>query len=465
MKILLAKEKLLELIKNKDVPDIMEEYYSACVNGEIEAYEREALVLALCLVLQYKNNQMFLPVKSADLFNPRKLCFDKFYELYVLFERTKFEIMMCMGANSQKISKSFIVNFLRLKAEFHLKTWDYFRCLATCNLILNEDNNDASAKFTKAMLVNLCTIVHGDDKYLKKLQLYKTTLMYAGDYNNIIFDPRLKQTVCKANPQVFVDQKTFEEFSLFCVPKDFHKTESGKNIWSEENEFYLREHLFLNPLNDFGEFFECSIEELKPLPLNSKQNELFQSLVDDYKYARKKYYEYKTQKSSEKRELCSAFCYLYTIFDKMAYLIKDIYNINLEKKNIYFNADLFNTKEATKKYALLDIKNPAVTALFYLCCSLHPINPDKINKLYVAPFEIADMRNTLEHRATSDADENALTLRMMILLDYARRLIFYSYFLFMGGTENLGELSAVSTDYANALYEVLKAEADIQKTN
>ena len=32
MKILLTKEKFLELIKNKDVPDIMEEYYSACVN-------------------------------------------------------------------------------------------------------------------------------------------------------------------------------------------------------------------------------------------------------------------------------------------------------------------------------------------------------------------------------------------------------------------------------------------------
>ena len=57
MKILLTKEKLLELIKNKDEPDIMEEYYSACVNGEIEAYEREALVLVLRLVLQYKNNQ------------------------------------------------------------------------------------------------------------------------------------------------------------------------------------------------------------------------------------------------------------------------------------------------------------------------------------------------------------------------------------------------------------------------
>lgn len=78
------------------------------------------------------------------------------------------------------------------------------------------------------------------------------------------------------------------------------------------------------------------------------------------------------------------------------------------------------------------------------------------------PFEIADMRNILEHRSTSEAEDNTLTSRMMILLDYARKLIFHSYFLFMGGTENLGELSSVSTDYANALYEVLNGNFDIQ---
>lgn len=462
MKVLLTKDKIMELIANRNNSELMEDYYNACVNGEIEAYEREAIVVVLLLVLEYKNKQMFLPVKTADLFDPRKLCFDEFYELYLLFERTKFEMIQCFAANSKKITKPVRINFLHQKAEFHLKTWDYFRCLASCNLILNEDSSDASAKFTKATLVKLCTIVHGDDKYLKKLQLYKTTLIYGSDYNIINFDPRLKRAVCKANPQVFVDRKTFEEFSLFCVPKDFHKTESGKNIWSEEQEFYLREHLFLNPLNDFGEFYECAMEELEPLPLNSKQNKWFQSIVDDYKYSRRKYYEYKTQKTSEKRELCTAFCYLYTIFDKMAYLIKDIYDINLEEKNIYFHADLFNTKDVTKKYALLDIKNPAVTALFYLRCSLHPIKPDKTNNLYVAPFEIADMRNILEHRSTSEAEDNTLTSRMMILLDYARKLIFHSYFLFMGGTENLGELSSVSTDYANALYEVLNGNFDIQ---
>ena len=113
-------------------------------------------------------------------------------------------------------------------------------------------------------------------------------------------------------------------------------TDLGKKYWSKEKDYYLKKVLFLNPLNNFGMFIQASLEELNPLDIGEKNQSMFDSIIEDYKFCRRKTYEYSVLQNTSIREMCSVYSFAYSIYDKFAYLFRAVYDIDVPEDKVDF---------------------------------------------------------------------------------------------------------------------------------
>jgi hypothetical protein len=117
--------------------------------------------------------------------------------------------------------------------------------------------------------------------------------------------------------------------------------------------------LFLNPLCDFDLFIESSIEEMESLNIEEKHQKLFDEIVNEFKLWRYFTFNYNQNMNKDsKRVQCMVFSYTYSILDKLAFLLKQIYNLKIADDKVAFTqGGFFDLKFQTVDKRFRDVKN------------------------------------------------------------------------------------------------------------
>lgn len=88
-------------------------------------------------------------------------------------------------------------------------------------------------------------------------------------------------------------------------------------------------------------FIQASLEELNPLDIGEKNQSMFDSIIEDYKFCRRKTYEYSVLQNTSIREMCSVYSFAYSIYDKIAYLFRAVYDIDVPEDKVDFTEKIY----------------------------------------------------------------------------------------------------------------------------
>ena len=160
--------------------------------------------------------------------------------------------------------------------------------------------------------------------------------------------------------------------------------------------------------------------------------------------------------------MCSVYCFLYSIFDKVAFLLKNVYEINVEEDIVDFTqGKLFDRKYKNSDKKFYEISNPAIIPIYLE--SVEGRSKNNIKGLDVGTFELNEFRNTLEHRSTSLIDENKLKGNSRILIKKIRNLILETYILLQSADTNMNsdDIVLCGTAYAKAIEVVNNSQNGI----
>jgi tetratricopeptide (TPR) repeat protein len=192
----------------------------------------------------------------------------------------------------------------------------------------------------------------------------------------------------------------------------------------------LRNHLFLNPLNDLGSHTIAAKDELL-IPAGDMRvdygincHTFFNQLKQEFVAARYLYYEGITENkihfsdrdivfgetydrpllslASEKIKI--SFRLSYSIFDKIAFFLNYYFNLDLKERDIYFRSIWYeNRKKNNEEKQILSFfrdknKNLPLIGLFWLSKDLYEKNTGFVDALEPDAKGWYDMRNSLEHK-------------------------------------------------------------------
>lgn len=199
----------------------------------------------------------------------------------------------------------------------------------------------------------------------------------------------------------------------------------GKNQKLKQyREWGIENILFLNPLNDLGALEMSSHDCLHlpsmtvPLGEKPKYHALFNQIKQEYGTARFLFYE-GTQlpiKSYSDKDIVLvetmdyaeysynlekikiAYRLIYSLFDKIAYLLNDYLEIGVPKNRISFRA-LWNDDKKKLRTQFIGNQNYALRGLYWL--SKDFFDKDEAHTLVIEPEakELADIRNYIEHKS------------------------------------------------------------------
>lgn len=179
--------------------------------------------------------------------------------------------------------------------------------------------------------------------------------------------------------------------------KEFHLMDQ---IGDDYTKWVLFNELFLNPLNSIDYFEEACCDSLIGCMIPNNILALLKELFDYYCFLRNKLFSISNRDDEyAKRECIEIFKSAYSVFDKIAYVIVKVFNLNIEEERISFTS--IWTEE------LFSIKNVYLYDLYWLQQEYRPRkklkgNDIDINILLASPFqEFVELRNRLEHRVES----------------------------------------------------------------
>jgi len=452
---LISKEELSKLIPEYTNPDskVMQEIYEMCLQDKVKAHSHEEIALLLFLVLKFKWEQIFK--RSANL----ELCLKDFkekqdvYDLYRLFRRTKFEIGLTIIFENDPIPEEGKVDFLVLYSTFLILFFRHIKCIDLCNEGLARDKKNSTFNFYKASLLDLCYIVKHTFDYRNSIEIYRQDLLKCVSLDNICFDKTVSEIILNGfNVHAEIDHIQKQLFGLHNVNDSFLDTDLGKKYWSKEKDYYLKKVLFLNPLNNFGMFIQASLEELNPLDIGEKNQSMFDSIIEDYKFCRRKTYEYSVLQNITIREMCSVYSFAYSIYDKIAYLFRAVYDIDVPEDKVDFTEkNLFSRPYKNSNQKFYEIKNPAIIPLYLESQEVRAKNKPK--GIGIGTAELNEFRNFIEHKSTLLIDADKLKSKSEQLIRNIRDLIIESYLLLQGSKENMtGDLTVCAgTAFAKGL--------------
>ena len=403
--------------------------------------------------MDFKLKQLYTKdIKFDYFFELKNFNCDEILDLYHLFRRTNYEIALTIALENDPIDEKTKVEFLVMYTNFLFIFFRYLKCIDLCNCALFRDSKNPTINFFKSSLVDLCHIVKHDIKYEMAIEIYRRKMLRYVNATNVSFDREIVNNILKNKSNLFIDKTQEKLIGLLELPDEFAETELGKNYWSKEKDYYLKKTLFLNPLNNFGRFAQCSLEKLLPLEISKENQELFNSIVEDYKHCRKKLYEFVVLNNLSLRDMCTTYSFAYSIYDKIAFLFKNVYDIDIQDYTTYFDENLFNKKFKKSKYKFSEIKNPAIIPIYYHMKEYRSKN--KVKGVNVGTCELNEYRNIIEHRSTSLISENELKSKSEVLIRDLRDLIIESYLLLMSAESNMtsDDMIVAGTSYAKAIY-------------
>lgn len=463
-KLMLTKEKLMEILSQSDDDELMELYYQKALTGNIEAYEKMAIVCFLFVIIRYKRRSMLGEnLNPFHFFGVPQQDFKKYYEL---LERANQEIFECFVAN-EKIPDEPLIEFSEDFAFVTFWQGNYFESLRYCENALKRDSSSFMCNFIKASIIELCFVNATNDGYKVQLLNYQKQLIDRCDKSKLNFNKDIYEKVVK---NIETNYETLDK-SLYKVKfkpaqDDFEKVKLELPEWTREHDFCLRHKLYLNPLCDFDLFLESSLEELEKLSIEEQHQNTFNEIVEEFKLCRHLTFEYCQNISNDtKRVQCMVFCYAYSIFDKLAFLFRDIYDLDVGDDKVDFTQNnLFDRKFNTIDMCFKSVKNNNIYPLYCLMQKVR--SKQKItDSIKTIVFNFNELRNTIEHRTIQEIDEYMLEVHSIYLLRRLREALLYTYMLlssFSGKTGTHTNTTALKTTYVKAIVELAQESQNIE---
>ena len=274
----------------------------------------------------------------------------------------------------------------------------YLESLKVCGNALYRDKSNLFCNFLKASIVEICNINKTTEKYKIALLNYqvelinKCNLLQIGD--DKLFLILILTEILEISKNITEKEKKIQ----FTMISDNFKG-IDEIVWNKEKNFYLNNNLFLNPLNNFEKFAEASIEEFEDFNIDKNFEKMFYEIVEDYKFCRYKVYCYRNENNVTKREMSIVYSYIYSIFDKIAFLIKKVLDLNISDDKVGFTKQgLFNIKVAKTNIKFSSLQNNNILPLYLIMKQVRG-KQDLSEALKVGTFEHNELRNTIEHKS------------------------------------------------------------------
>ncbi|MCI5702292.1 MAG: LA2681 family HEPN domain-containing protein [Erysipelotrichaceae bacterium] len=456
-RIKLTKEKLLEILESSNNKETIEFYYEAALNDNVEADQYLSLIVFLFILVKYYYKELFIKneVNMIDFFGMKKINeSSEYWKYYELLKKTN--LMVLYGLiNNEKIPDQSLIEFNDIYSLYLLCIGDYLRCLKNINNSLFRDKKNWISNFIKASIIEICYINVINFDYKIALLNYQKELIDKCSYVSPNFDISVYKKVLESI-NLREESLNIKEKNIKLTPlKDsFEKTKEIISEWTEEKDFYFRNNLFLNPLNLFGNFYEASFENFKNLDIDDKNKKMFDEIIEDYKFCRNvMFLYYKKDDNVDKRKMSIVYSYLYSIFDKIAYLLKNVYDLDIKEDRIYFtNKGLFDRKFKNSDIKFKELSNFTILPLYLIMKEVRVANETN-NALEIGTFEHNELRNTIDHKSIYLVDGDKLKRNALILLERARNAILYTFMLLYSqpNNQNLEGISFIYTTLFCAL--------------
>ncbi|MGN1268894.1 MAG: LA2681 family HEPN domain-containing protein [Candidatus Aphodocola sp.] len=456
-RIKLSKENLIEIVNGISDKTKTEFYYQSALEDKIEANSHIELVVFLVTLVRYFYDKLFVSkgINPYLFFNLKEINDNKeYWDYYELLRKTNLEIAYSL-INDETTDDKLLVGFSEIQSLFYFISNNYLSCLLTCNNAIYRDNENSLCNFLKASIIEICYINKISQNTKIALLNYQFELLSKCKVDEILFD---KQIFNKIFKKVIERRK-----KLSTSEKEIKLTECfDDSVLTNESIFYLNNGLFLNPLNNYGRFLDVVFEDMETLPTSEKNKKMFDEIVEDYKFCRNKLYQYFEEKSINKREMTSIYSYIYSTFDKIAFVLKKEFDLNIDDDKVGFTKNgLFDCKLNKQDKTFSSLRNNNIVPLYLIMKQVR--EKQKIsNALMIGTFEFNELRNTIEHKSLLLVDESKLKRNSIELLSKAREAILYSFMLLYSIDRNFNNdsISCIFTTYIEALDYMVKQKGD-----
>lgn len=143
------------------------------------------------------------------------------------------------------------------------------------------------------------------------------------------------------------------------------------------------------------------------------------------------------------------YSYIYSVFDKIAFFIKKVLDLNISDDNVGFTKQgLFNIKVAKTNIKFSSLENNNILPLYLIMKQVRG-KQDLSDDLKVGTFEHNELLNTIEHKSLVLVDDNKLKRNSLEIIQKARDAILYTFMLLSSlEKDNMNNsISAISTTY------------------
>lgn len=457
-KIKLSKENFIEIVNGISDKTKMEFYYQSAIEDKIEANTHIELVVFLVTLVRYFYDKLFVSkgINPYLFFNLKEINDNKeYWDYYELLRKTNLEIAYSL-INDEITDDNLLVGFSEVQSLFYFISNNYLSCLLTCNNAIYRDNENSLCNFLKASIIEICYINKISQNTKIALLNYQFELLSKCKVDEILFDKQIFNKIFK---------KVIERRQkLSTSEKEIKLTECfDDSVLTNESIFYLNNGLFLNPLNNYGRFLDVVFEDMETLPTSEKNKKMFDEIVEDYKFCRNKLYQYFEEKSINKREMSSIYSYIYSIFDKIAFVLKKEFDLNIDDDNVGFTQNgLFDCKLNKQNKTFSSLRNNNIVPLHLIMKQVREKKKIYNNALMIGTLEFNELRNTIEHKSLLLVDESKLKRNSIELLSKARDAIIYSFILLYSIDRNFNNdsISCIFTTYIEALDDIVKEKGD-----
>lgn len=461
-KIIITEEKLMELLAKRYDKETIDLYYQKFLDNNLIFSNQDSRFKFFMILVQGFDHELFCKIKIDPLdffglenFNDKSEHF-KYGEL---LKRTRNELLECFD-NEVRIPSDVISDFYARYAHAMFAIGNHLMALDLCQEALKYSQDNSLSLFIKACIIEYCYINKNNDIYTIALTNYQKSLIEKCDSSKTWIDKRIFDSVHNVINMKTKDLGVLAQCMKLTLAADtYEKTKEIDASWTEEKDFYLRNNLFLNPLNIFDLFLSAQNEEFDDLLLDEISKKCFFEIVEDYKMCRKNLFEYHQYPSIDKRAMAMVYSYTYTIFDKIAFLISKVYDLNVGKI-FYFRKNFFEYKLKSNNIGLGEIKNDNILPLYLLASDVNDPQ-DENNEKNVISIESLNLRltrNQIEHRSLSDVTSEVLKRNSLILLKIARNAILHTFMLIHScpTDKSKDKITTIGTTYYQAILNIVQ---------
>lgn len=414
-------ENIKDVLKSLKDCSTIDEYYANAKNGSIEFCSNSIGFLFFMAVFsarkEYKStNQSYYITDFLTEETIKKE--NDFYQLYEPLFIAESIYPSIETANKENFKTAILGMHLGI-IEYLFLTYRYLECLEYVADVLRIDSTNQTAQFYKGLCSE--SLLQYDYNMRQKSMVLIVDIYKSINPNDVAFDRNIVNN--KINHYQKVNVSGWRTIGLFYT-KATKKILDDFPLWNDEMTFYLTNKLFINPLTEVDCFVECMNEWIPIVGVTQEINDLFYSIVKEFQFCRRKFYQYDNSKDKDKLELVLVFNFMFSIFDKIGYLLYKYFDLGIKENRVFLHT-IFNAKVNNTSTKLLEVKNQYLYSLYHISQEYSQsdsfFNP--MNKISKA---IKENRNLLTHRNTLFVNENTVYAVTSYLAKVVKRCIIYT---------------------------------------